>query len=204
MPGDNLDWDAWCGPLGPQPFDGKVFARWRRYKKYSTGIIGDLLVHEMTPIIHALDLGFPTRVTATGGHYVDKEMENHDQVLLNVEFGGQHTMLVAGSTCNNRGLETVIRGHQADILLADAARCRLVPQPPFVDDVDPQDISCETADWQDRLREDWLNSVRTREPNRSTVELGLKHMIVVDLASRSMWEGGAWEFDPETLTVKKA
>ena len=52
-PGVNLDWDAWCGPLGPAPWDPEVYARWRRYKKYSTGIIGDLLVHQMTPLMLA-------------------------------------------------------------------------------------------------------------------------------------------------------
>src|SRR5690606_21066827 len=54
-PGVNLDWQAWCGPLGDAPWDPEVYARWRRYRRYSTGIIGDLLVHRITPLIMALD-----------------------------------------------------------------------------------------------------------------------------------------------------
>ncbi len=37
----------------------------------------------MAPTILALDVGWPVRVSATGGHYIDKKMENHDQVNLN-------------------------------------------------------------------------------------------------------------------------
>ena len=77
--GVNLDWDAWCGPMGKRNWDPKVFARWRRYRDYSTGIIGDLLVHEITPMLMAIEQGWPTRVVATGSHLVDKEMENFDQ-----------------------------------------------------------------------------------------------------------------------------
>jgi predicted dehydrogenase len=70
-PGEVLDWERWCGPLGPTPFDTYIYHRWRRYKRFSTGIIGDLLVHVTTPLVWALDCGWPVRVTATGGHYVD-------------------------------------------------------------------------------------------------------------------------------------
>jgi sugar phosphate isomerase/epimerase len=75
QPGVNLDWEAWCGPLGKAAWDPSVYARWRRYRKYSTGIIGDLLVHRITPLIWSMGLGWPVRVTASGGHYVDKVME---------------------------------------------------------------------------------------------------------------------------------
>ena len=59
VPGPALDWEAWCGPLGLQPWNPQVYFRWRRYKKFSTGIIGDLLVHMMTPLMMAVDAGCP-------------------------------------------------------------------------------------------------------------------------------------------------
>ena len=206
---DNTDWRAWCGPEGEHEWDTEVFHRWRRYRTWSTGIIGDLLVHQMTPLIYALDLGAPTRVTAAGGHYVDRAMENHDQVFLTVEYGDDaegsgHTMVVAGSTCNDRGMETLIRGHEADLFLGNDAKVVLKPQSPYVDDVDPQEYDCETTDWQDLLRLDWLSCVRSREQNRSTVELGVHHMVAVELATRSLWEGGAFRYDPSTGAVAQA
>jgi predicted dehydrogenase len=40
-----LDWDTWQGTVPRRPFDGKIFARWRCWKEYGTGVAGDLLVH---------------------------------------------------------------------------------------------------------------------------------------------------------------
>ena len=40
-----MEWKMWCGRLGKKPWSPEVFARWRRYRAYSTGIIGELLVH---------------------------------------------------------------------------------------------------------------------------------------------------------------
>lgn len=202
VPGEMLDWERWCGPAGVQPFDTAVYHRWRRYRRWSTGIIGDLLVHEMTPIIHALGLDYPKTVSAAGGHMVDKAMENHDNVMLTVQWENGHTMIVSGSTCNDRGLPIVIRGHHADLLLG-SDDVTVAPQSPFVDDVEGRTIQCRGGDWQDELRLDWLASIRSRQPNRSTVELGLKHMIVVDLATRSLWEGGTYTFDAATGKVAR-
>ena len=203
-PKTNLDWDRWCGDLGPDTWDPEVYARWRRYRKWSTGIIGDLLVHKMTPLLMAINAGWPTRVAAVGGHFVDKVMENHDQVNLNVEFEKDHVMIVAGSTCNEIGLEDLIRGHRANLYLG-SRHCVMRPERIYVDDVDERTVECpDIGDPQDALRKNWLECIRTREPNRSTVELGTKVMVAVDLATRSMWDGGAYRFDPSTMKVTRA
>ncbi len=204
LPGTTLDWERWCGPLGVREWDTEIYHRWRRYRDYSTGIIGDLLVHQMTPLIHAIQPGWPVRVTASGGHYCDKKMENHDQVNLTIEFEKEHTMIVAGSTCNEKGLEILVRGHEANIYLGGSA-CVMRPERIFADDIDAKTIQSKKG-WgpQDKLRKNWLHSVRTRKPNRSPVSLGALVMVIVDLATRSMWGGGAYRFDPASLTVSKA
>ncbi|GAB4160780.1 MAG: Gfo/Idh/MocA family oxidoreductase [Planctomycetota bacterium] len=200
-PGVNLDWETWCGPSGPAPWDPKVYARWRRYRRYSTGIIGDLLVHQMTPLIMALDQGWPVRVTAAGSHLVDKEMENFDQVNLTAEFETGHIMTVAGSTCNEEGMPVMVRGHKATLFLG-SEDVVLRPQRIFADEVDEQKIQCKVfRDDQDELRVNWIECIRSREPNRSQVELGAKVMVIVDLAARSMWTGKAWRYDPATRTA---
>jgi predicted dehydrogenase len=201
-PGVNLDWKAWCGPLGPAPWDPEVYARWRRYRRYSTGIIGDLLVHQMTPLMMALDMGWPTRVVATGGHYVDKAMENHDQVNINAEFEGEHTMIVAGSTCNPTGLEELIRGHMGNIFLG-GRHCVMKPVRPYAEDIDPLTVECpDIGNDQDQLRLNWLGCIRSREPAVCGIDLATKMMVVVDLATRSMWAGRAYEFNPATMEAK--
>jgi predicted dehydrogenase len=201
VPGEMLDWDAWCGPLGRQPFDPKVFARWRRYRKYSTGIVGDLLVHQMTPLLWAIDAGWPTRVVASGGHYVDKAMENFDQVNLLIQFEQGHTMSVWGSTCNANGPAPLIRGHKANLLMS-GNNCNLVPENTYAEDLDREDFK-GNGDSHDALRLDFLKASRERGPVLSPVELGLRIMVVVDLAARSMWEGKAFDFDPDSLTARE-
>ena len=64
-------------------------------------------------------------------------------------------------------------------------------------------VGQEQGDSQDLLRLKWLECIRTRAPSPSPVDLGARVMVIVDLAARSMWEGGAFGFDPATLEVRK-
>jgi predicted dehydrogenase len=203
QPGVNLDWDTWCEPLGKVPWNPEVYARWRRYRRYSTGIIGDLLVHQITPLVMAMDVGWPTRVVASGGHYVDKMMQNHDQVNLNVEFEKEHTMVVAGSTSNELGLEKVIHGRKGNIFVGGQT-ATLRPERLFADEVDEREIpATSTGDAQNNLRAAWIDCIRTRKPSPSPIDLATKVMVIVDLASRSLWQGGAYSYNPANQKVKR-
>ena len=204
-PGVNLNWDEWCAPVGKRPWNPYVYARWRRYKDFSTGVVGDLLVHQMTPLVLALESeGWPTRVSAIGGHYIDKDMENHDQVNLTVQFEGGHTLVVAGSTNNEAGLETMIRGQKANIYLG-GRHCVVRPERVFADEIEPYEIECpDIGNDQDQLRLDWLRCIRERSTPASGVDLGTKIMVIVDLATRAMWTGKSQEFDPDRMLARTA
>ncbi|GMV21040.1 MAG: dehydrogenase [Acidimicrobiia bacterium] len=203
-PGENLDWNTWCKPLGRTPWNPEVYARWRRYKRYSSGIIGDLLVHHITPTLKALNVGWPTRVVATGGHMVDKAMENPDQININIEFEQGHTMVVAGSTANELGLERIIRGHKANLFVG-GRNAIIRPERIWADEVEEREIAPEgeVLDPQEMLRRHWVDCIRSRQHPRSDVELGTKVMVIVDLAQRSFWEKAAFGFDPKSGKVRK-
>lgn len=202
-PGVNLDWDMWCGPKGKRPWDPLVYHRWRRYKDFSTGIIGDLLVHEMTPLMYALDSDYPVRVHCAGAHMIDLEMENHDQVLITAQFPDGHTMIVAGNTNNEQSFTNMIRGQKGTIYLG-GKDAELRPERPFVDDVEAEKSDLPEVHDQDMLRLNWLECIKSREPNFSQVEFATKMMVVVDLATRSAWDGRAWAFDPGTHKIASA
>ena len=63
-----LDWDTWQGTAPKRAFDPLVYARWRCWKEYGTGVAGDLLVHLISGILFALNLNEPpSRAMAMGG-----------------------------------------------------------------------------------------------------------------------------------------
>jgi predicted dehydrogenase len=210
-PDVNIDWKAWCEPQRRIPWNPEIYARWRRYRAWSTGIIGDLLVHHMTPLVRALNPGWPVRVVASGGHYVDKAMENHDQVNLQIEFEREHTMIVVGSTANELGLERIVHGHKGNLYVG--GRDALIrPEQLWVDEVDEREIPApeptvingrEIRGEQNLLRLHWLDCIRSREAPISDIQLGTQIMVIVDLATRSLWEGGAFEFDLGRQKVRK-
>lgn len=64
----NLDWETWQGSVPKRPFDPKIFARWRCWKEYGTGVAGDLLVHLVSGMMFVLDWNEPPkRAMAMGG-----------------------------------------------------------------------------------------------------------------------------------------
>jgi predicted dehydrogenase len=63
-----LDWDTWQGNVPKRPFDPLIFARWRCWKEYGTGVAGDLLVHLVSGMQHVMGINEPPkRAVAMGG-----------------------------------------------------------------------------------------------------------------------------------------
>jgi len=64
----NLDWDTWQGSVPKRPFSPEIFARWRCWKEYGTGVAGDLLVHLISGMMFVLGWNEPPqRTMAMGG-----------------------------------------------------------------------------------------------------------------------------------------
>ena len=64
----NLDWDTWQGTVPKVSFNPNIFARWRCWKEYGTGVAGDLLVHLMSGALYVLGVNEPPRrAMAMGG-----------------------------------------------------------------------------------------------------------------------------------------
>jgi predicted dehydrogenase len=64
----NLDWDTWQGTVPKRSFNPEIFARWRCWKEYGTGVAGDLLVHLVSGMMFVLGWNEPPeRAMAMGG-----------------------------------------------------------------------------------------------------------------------------------------
>lgn len=65
---ENLDWDTWQGTVPKRALDPKVFARWRCWREYGTGVAGDLLVHLISGFLAMSGKNqAPNRAMAMGG-----------------------------------------------------------------------------------------------------------------------------------------
>lgn len=71
---DFFDYEMWTGPAPMRPFDGLPHRRWwRTFMEYSNGIMGDMCVHMLDTARWMLDLGWPKRITSTGGILVQTD-----------------------------------------------------------------------------------------------------------------------------------
>jgi len=76
-----LDWDTWQGNVAKRPFDPYIFARWRCWKEYGTGVAGDLLVHLVSGMMFILNMNEnPQQAMSMGGILRFKDGRNMPDV----------------------------------------------------------------------------------------------------------------------------
>jgi predicted dehydrogenase len=69
-----LDYEMWTGPAPMRPYNSLVHPRsWRAFMEYGNGIVGDMCIHMFDMTRWMLDLGWPNRVSSSGGILVDKK-----------------------------------------------------------------------------------------------------------------------------------
>ena len=72
-PPETFDYEMWTGPAPMRPYNALVHPRkWRAFMEYGNGIVGDMCVHMLDMTRWMLDLGYPKRVSSSGGIFVDK------------------------------------------------------------------------------------------------------------------------------------
>jgi predicted dehydrogenase len=71
---DFFDYEMWTGPALLRPYDGLPHKRWwRTFMEYGNGIVGDMCVHMLDTARWMLGLGWPRRVSSSGGIFVQKD-----------------------------------------------------------------------------------------------------------------------------------
>lgn len=88
---ENLDWQTWQKDVAKKPFDPLIFARWRCWHEYGTGMAGDLMVHLLSGMQFAAGINaIPDQATTIGGILRWKDGRNMPDV--------QSTILMYGKT----------------------------------------------------------------------------------------------------------
>lgn len=72
-PPDNLDYEMWTGPAPMRPYNKLVHpGSWRAFMEYGNGIVGDMCIHMFDMVRWMLGLGWPKRVSSSGGIWMNK------------------------------------------------------------------------------------------------------------------------------------
>lgn len=72
-PPENLDYEMWTGPAPMRPYNKLVHPRsWRAFMEYGNGIMGDMCIHMLDTVRWLLGLGWPRKISSSGGILVDK------------------------------------------------------------------------------------------------------------------------------------
>ena len=93
-----VDYDLWTGPAPTQPFTKNRFHyNWHWNFTYGNGDLGNQGVHQLDVARWALGVGFPTKVSAIGGHFMfDDDQNTPNDLVCGFEFklpDGKHRMI---------------------------------------------------------------------------------------------------------------
>lgn len=89
-PPDYLDYEMWTGPAPMRPYNEWLHPRrWRSFMEYSNGIVGDMCIHMLDMVRWMLGLGWPTRVSSSGGIVMNKGSKSNiaDTQTATFDFG---------------------------------------------------------------------------------------------------------------------
>jgi predicted dehydrogenase len=119
-----LDYELWQGPAPRRPYqDNVVHYNWHWFKHWGTGEICNNGTHELDVCRWALQVDYPTRVTASGGRYHHRDdWEFPDTQVANFEFDGQKQITWDCRSSNgfplfDRGRGAIIQGDGGTVLL---------------------------------------------------------------------------------------
>jgi predicted dehydrogenase len=72
-PPAHLDYEMWTGPAPMRPYNELCHPRsWRAFMEYGNGIVGDMCIHMLDMVRWMLDIGWPKKISSSGGILVEK------------------------------------------------------------------------------------------------------------------------------------
>src|SRR5437763_1141188 len=83
----NVNWEAFLNGRKESRFDGYKLINWRLFWAFSGGHVAENMVHQISWIISALDLGVPSAAYMSGGVFSEKDgREVPDTIAVTLDF----------------------------------------------------------------------------------------------------------------------
>ena len=220
---DHLDYEIWTGPAPLRPYDGLPHKRWwRTFMEYGNGIMGDMCVHMLDTARWMLDLGWPNRITSTGGVYVQKEGKSNiaDTQTATFEYDNfnavwQHrswgsppdpdypwALFIYGDKgtlkASTMRADFIPRGNNAKPIHFEC----LYEREQYPEDVTEEGIELNAAPATRRHMRDFLAAVETRKRPIADIQQGHISTASCVLANLSMQLGGRpLSYDPQQRII---
>lgn len=206
MPPD-IDWDLWCGPAPLCPFNPILAAdayNHGSWMAYSGGWTPGMAPHIIDLPVWALDLGFPTVTTSTGGRYFLKDdgdaYDNHEVLWQYPKL----TMTWMSSLTNSYGFDfhgepkpqrrLGIYFHGSNgTLFSDYGMHKIVPEGDKMNGKQTPPKSIPPSPGHER---EWLDCVKSRKQPSCSVFYHVHVDVPIVLSLLSLKLGRSIRFDP--------
>ena len=203
---DGIDWDFWCGPVGPVPFNKDLYAPranpgWISFKEFSGGEMTGWVPHGFDMIQWALgadDTG-PVKIWTEGepfkapiltephGRGAGESKTNHPKVFMEYANG---TVMELGKGPHGGGIFTGEKG------TIGIDRARLWS--------DPKDLTAEPLSKAPKSTsgmathfDNWFECIKTRKRPVADVETGHRSATICHLGNIARYLGRELKWDPK-------
>ena len=221
-PPPNLNYDMWTGPAPLRPYNKLVHPRtWRAFMEYGNGIVGDMCVHLLDMTRWMLNLGWPTRVSSTGGILVDKASKANISDTQTATFDYPDLRVVwqhrswGSAPDPNDAWGATFYGDKGT-LKANVFRYEFTPASgknvvhkdvtyefeQYPEDRTEKDLETHVAPAIRGHMKDFLHAIDTRSKPVSTIEEGYVSTASCILANNSMKLNRSLEWDPAKGEVR--
>jgi predicted dehydrogenase len=207
-----LDWDMWVGPAPMQQFNPNLvkdaFYHCFWYD-FSGGWTPGMAPHITDLPIWALELGYPTEISATGGRFIIDDdgdaYDNHEVVFRYPNL----TMTWMQSSTNSYGFD-FLRGQESrrrlgiyfhgvnGTLYTDYNEHTILPEGDRMNGMEAPPKSIPSSPGQEL---EWIDSIKTRKQPSCNPEYHIKVDAPIQLSTLSLKLGRSIRFDPESEQI---
>jgi predicted dehydrogenase len=220
---DYFDYEMWTGPAPMRPYDGIPHIRWwRAHMEYGNGITGDMCVHMYDTVRWMLQLGWPNKITATGGIFMDKVAKSNiadtqTAIFEHNELNCIWTHRTWGTAPNPEypwsftiyGEKGTLWGStmKADFIPTDSKAEKLhfdvvYEKEKYPEDLTEERIELNAAPATRRHMQDFLKAIDNNSRPVADIEEGHISTACCILANMSMKLGRPLVYDPASKTIK--